>query len=75
MVNERRDKHRYFLKDSIRRVIDFSQTDQNRGIAPPPIEKPYSKETRLINLPQNDQFNSIGRIDIEAAISNGKGSR
>jgi len=26
-------QHRYFLKDSIRKRIDFSQTDQNRGIA------------------------------------------
>ncbi len=31
---------RYFLKDSIRKQIDFSETDQNRGIAAPPIEKP-----------------------------------
>lgn len=69
------DKYRYFLKDTIRKVIDFSQTDQNRGIAPPPIEKSYPKEARRINLPQKDQFKSIGKIDIESAIRNRESCR
>lgn len=69
------DKYRYFLKDTIRKVIDFSQTDQNRGIAAPPIEKPYPKEAKRINLPQYDQFKSIGKIDIESAIRNRKSCR
>jgi hypothetical protein len=30
-------QYRSFLKDSIRKSIDFSQTDQNRGITPPPV--------------------------------------
>jgi hypothetical protein len=32
--------YRLFLKDSIRKVIDFSRTDQNRGVAPPPKSLP-----------------------------------
>ena len=35
-------RYRYFLKDTIRREIDFSRTDQNRGVPPPPIEKPFA---------------------------------
>ena len=75
MDNDRLDKYRYFLKDSIRKVIDFSQTGQNRGVAPPPIEKPYPKEAKLINLPEKDQFKSIGKIDIESAIGNRESCR
>ena len=33
-------QYRYFLRDNIRKEIDFSQTDQNRGIDMPPVEKP-----------------------------------
>jgi len=33
--------HREFLKDSIRTKFDFARTDQNRGVRPPPVEKPY----------------------------------
>jgi len=60
--------YRLFLKDSIRKAIDFSQTDQNRGIAPPPIEKPYSKEARRIDLPRDERFKDIGKMDLKAAI-------
>jgi hypothetical protein len=52
MDKELTKTYRLFLKDSIRKVIDFSQTDQNRGIAPPPIEKPYQKQAKRITLPQ-----------------------
>jgi SagB-type dehydrogenase family enzyme len=70
MDNDSLDKYRYYLKDSIRKVIDFSQTDQNRGVEPPPIEKPYPKEAKLIALPKREQFKGIGKIDIESAIEN-----
>jgi hypothetical protein len=44
MVMEDRllQQYRYFLKDTMRKTIAFSKTDQNLGIEPPPIEKPYS---------------------------------
>ncbi len=44
------NKFRYFLKDSVRRTVDFYDTDQNKGVAPPPIEKPYPEGSRLIDL-------------------------
>jgi SagB-type dehydrogenase family enzyme len=48
------NKHRYFLKDTIRKSINFAYTDQNKGIAPPPIEKPYSTDGPRIKLPKID---------------------
>ncbi|WP_093884190.1 SagB/ThcOx family dehydrogenase [Syntrophus gentianae] len=60
--------YRLFLKDSIRKVVDFSLTDQNRGITPPPIEKPYSGEALRIDLPRRERLREIGRIDLAAAI-------
>ena len=37
------DQFRFFLKDTIRKRIDFSETDQNRGVAAPPIENSPKK--------------------------------
>ena len=68
-------QHRSFLKDSIRKVIDFSQTDQNRGIMPPPVEKPYSKEGKRIDLLKFDDFNGIGKIELKTAIKNRESRR
>lgn len=45
---------RYFLKDSIRKTINFAYTDQNKGIAPPPLEKPYSHDAPKIKLREAD---------------------
>ena len=50
------ERYREFLKDNIRRQIDFSRTDQNQGIPAPPIEKPYREDARRINLIQPGQF-------------------
>jgi SagB-type dehydrogenase family enzyme len=75
MGTELMKTYRLFLKDSIRKVIDFSQTDQNRGIAPPPIEKPYPKDAKRIDLPQYDQLKKVSGIDLKTAINNRKSRR
>src|SRR5271157_2933005 len=75
MDKELTKTYRLFLKDSIRKVIDFSQTDQNKGIAPPPIEKPYPKQAKRINLPKYEQFKDIDKIDLKTAISNRESRR
>jgi len=67
--------YRLFLKDSIRKVIDFSQTDQNKRIAPPPIDKPYPPDAKRIDLPKYDQLTDIGKIDLKAAIKNRESRR
>ena len=67
--------YRQFLKDGIRKVIDFSQTDQSKRIAPPPIEKPYSLEAKRIDLLKYDQFMDIGEICLREAIKNRESRR
>ena len=44
------EKQHYFLKDSVRKTIDFSKTDQGSGVPPPPLEKPYRSDQALTAL-------------------------
>ncbi|TLU83474.1 MAG: SagB/ThcOx family dehydrogenase [Chlorobium sp.] len=60
---------RSFLKDTIRQSVDFSQTDQNRGLPPPPLEKPCNPGAIRINLPNPGELDSLGRIDLKTAIA------
>jgi hypothetical protein len=54
------DEYRAFLKDDIRMMIDFRQTDQSRGKNPPPIEKPYDPQKKgYIRVSQKQSFNNI----------------
>jgi len=62
------EQYRSFLKDTIRKVIDFSRTDQNRGVPPPPIEKPFNPDAELINLPPVSEGREIAKIDLFSAI-------
>lgn len=62
------EESRFFLKDTIRQRVDFSLTDQNRRIPPPPIEKPYAPEKKQIELPKIETLNNIGRVDLRTAI-------
>ena len=68
MDRELTRKYRSFLKDTIRKEVDFSKTDQHRGLAPPPIEKPYPKTARRIDLPPLDKLGELGRMDLASAI-------
>ena len=43
--------HREFLKDSIRKKFDFARADQNRGVPPPPVEKPWPPGAPTLGLP------------------------
>jgi SagB-type dehydrogenase family enzyme len=66
---------RFFLKDAIRKGIDFSQTDQNKGIAPPPIEKPYDPKIKRIDLLSPDQFGEMDVFNLISAIAGRKSRR
>jgi SagB-type dehydrogenase family enzyme len=59
---------RYFLKDSIRDEIDFSHTEQARGLPAPPIEKPFAATARRIALPGADAFDGLGRVAVVDAL-------
>jgi SagB-type dehydrogenase family enzyme len=69
------DLYRYFLKDSVRLTIDFYQTEQNRGVAPPPIEKPVLADSSIINLPSEKERHAIPSIDLISAMKNRKSHR
>ncbi len=74
MIRKDIEEFRFFLKDRIRQMIDFSQTDQSRGLEPPPIEKPYDENINLINLPD---FHSIidKKTSLYEAINNRRSCR
>lgn len=51
MKNLNKLEMREFLKDSIREEVNFSLTDQNQGVAMPPIEKPLGPQEYSVELP------------------------
>jgi len=72
--NKDLERYRYFLKDSIRKTIDFSQTDQNQGIPAPPITKPYPPNSPRIHLPIIDWKEKFD-LNLVLAIENRKSQR
>lgn len=69
------EKFRNFLKSSIWKTIDFSTTDQSRGIKAPPVEKPYNPEDRRISLIKPGDWKSISKVSVETAIAQRKSRR
>jgi len=67
-MNKTIKQSRDFLKDAVRLSIDFSRTDQHRGITPPPIEKPIPPEAKLFDLPQDRNWEGIPSLELVAAI-------
>lgn len=65
---------RFFLKDTIRKQVNFSLTDQSQGIKAPPIEKPYAPDARRVDLPKPDDW-QIPAKDLETAIGNRRSHR
>ncbi|RXK88448.1 SagB/ThcOx family dehydrogenase [Chlorobaculum sp. 24CR] len=68
-MNHELNHYREFLRDNIRQQVDFSQTDQNRRIPPPPIEKPIPKGAKTIPLPPLEKATLAGDIDLWSAIA------
>jgi len=67
-MNNQLQTSREFLKDNIRQKVDFSQTDQNRRIPPPPLEKPIPQGAETIPLPPLEKAKLAGNIDLWSAI-------
>jgi len=68
MNKEHLKMYRYFLKDSIRKKINFRFTDQNQGVPVPPIEKQCMEDAALIDLPDPGRWENIPEQDITMAI-------
>lgn len=69
------EQYRYFLKDSIRKEIDFSQTDQNKSVDVPPLEKPYRADALRIDLVKPGTWKDIAGLDLVAAIGHRESRR
>jgi SagB-type dehydrogenase family enzyme len=67
--------YRDFLKDSIRKRIDFSKTAQSRGLTQPPWQKPCPPGTEKIDLPARDKWRAIPELNLEEAIASRKSRR
>ncbi len=67
--------YRNFLKDAIRKELDFSGTEQNRGLPPPPVEKPFPAGGRVIALPGPDAWPNLGSLTVREAIEGRKSVR
>ncbi len=67
--------YRDFLKDTIRKEVDFSQTAQNRGVKPPPLQKPCALSTEKIALVEPGSWRSINELSLEKAIAKRKSRR
>jgi SagB-type dehydrogenase family enzyme len=67
--------YREFLRDTIRQQIDFSQTDQQRGVPPPPLEKPYQPDAWRLDLPPVGQWEGIETVALTTAISDRRSRR
>jgi len=61
--------HRDFLKDSLRLQINFAMTEQNRGLPPPPLEKPLRPGQQAIPLPGVATFRAFTGTDLVDAIA------
>ena len=61
MEKDLRKSYRSFLKDGVRKRVDFRKTDQNRGLPPPPVEKPFPESATRVDLPKPGAWRGVGR--------------
>lgn len=66
---------RDFLKDDLRLQLDFSRSDQNRGLNPPPVQKPVRAGQTVVALPDGADAAFVGRIDLVRALAARKSHR
>ncbi len=64
---------REVLKDYIRERVDFSQTDQKKGVPMPPVQKEPPEEAELVDLPDPESLDI--NIGLSEAISNRESRR
>ncbi len=69
------ERNRYFLKDSARKTIDFSTTDQSAGIPPPPLEKACPAGAARIDLVRPNKLRAVPRADLLSAMANRRSRR
>ncbi len=68
MTDASQETRRSFLNDAGWQTVDFSQTDQQRGLPPPPLEKPFSADAQRVDLTPPGKWRNIGPVDLQSAI-------
>jgi SagB-type dehydrogenase family enzyme len=64
------EDNRFFLKDTIRQKIDFSQTDQSQNLPAPPMQKHCPADMPRIDLPSGkDALMRLGKMPVGEAIA------
>ncbi len=64
------ERCRFFLKDTIRKQIDFSATAQSRGLPAPPLQKPCPENARRIPLPDGaESLAKLAKLPLSEAIA------
>ncbi len=74
-MKESIETYRDFLKDDLRLKMDFSQTDQNLGVRMPPVEKPFTEDSKRISLQGPDEWRNIKDFSVLEAIKSRKSRR
>jgi SagB-type dehydrogenase family enzyme len=68
--------YREFLKDSVRKTIDFSTSAQHRGVPFPPLEEHVDQQLPRINLPGRNSWSLLlKQTDLADAIGNRQSRR
>lgn len=75
MDQSSKTRFRFFLKDSVRQMVDFRNTDQNSGVAPPPVEKPVPEASQVTDLIPPEQLHDISDMNVFTAIANRRSRR
>jgi SagB-type dehydrogenase family enzyme len=66
---EQLENSRYFLKDTIRQLTDFSETGQARQQPPPPLQKDCPADNLRINLPDGaTALKQLAELSVAEAI-------
>jgi SagB-type dehydrogenase family enzyme len=69
-------ENRQFLKDSLRKTIDFRTSDQHQGRPMPPMEEPVDQQLPRIGLPDRESWNlELKTKDLANAIANRQSRR
>lgn len=66
---------REFLKDNVRRKVNWAATDQHRGVPPPPVAKPCPPGSECVNLPPAGDWRDVVPVDLAAAMAGRRSHR
>ena len=70
MSGKKFETSRFFLKDTIRKQIDFSNTPQNLELPAPPLQKNAPADLSRINLPDGSKaLNQLAKMTLADAIT------